>query len=298
LAAATDHLEPAESEGAIAIAMVSYRTGPVLFAAIDAALVDAAVERLVLVDNGNPPEVRAELARRASVESRLRIIEGQGNIGFAAGCNLAVRHSEQDYLLLLNPDCVIPPDAAQRFRTELRQREAPALLGAVMIDDDGQEQRATRRNLPTAASLLGEALHLYRLIPGWPRIEIAGDLPRTVASVPAISGAAMFLTRENYWALGGLDSGFFLHVEDLDFCARFQAADGEVCLVPGIRIRHARSSSAAKHLAVEWHKARGFRRYFRKRGMPVWQRPLMDLAILARFALVAIASLLRRRGSG
>ena len=107
----------------------------------------------------------------------------------------------------------------------------------------------------------------------------------------AISGAAMFLARENYWALGGLDSGFFLHVEDLDFCARFQAAGGEVCLAPAIRIRHVRSSSAARPLAVEWHKALGFRRYFRKRGMPFWQRPLMDLAILARFGLVAMISL-------
>jgi len=298
LAAADEHLARAEGDGRVAIAMVSYRTGSVLFAAIDAALADTAVERLILVDNGNSSEVRAELAGRAAIEPRLKIIVGQGNIGFAAGCNLAVRHSEQDYVLLLNPDCVLPADAAQKFRAELRRRETPALLGAVMIDDDGREQRATRRNLPTPAGLLGEALHIHRLIPGWPRIEMAGALPATVAAVPAISGAAMFLTRENYWALGGLDGGFFLHVEDLDFCARFQAAGGEVCLVPGIRIRHARSSSAARHLAIEWYKARGFRRYFRKRGMPVWQRPLMDLAILARFALLAILSPLRRRGSG
>jgi N-acetylglucosaminyl-diphospho-decaprenol L-rhamnosyltransferase len=298
LTPALEHLERAEHEGGVAIAMVSYRTGPVLFASIDAALADGAVERLVLVDNGNSSETRAELARRAASEPRLRIIEGQGNIGFAAGCNLAVRHCESDYVLLLNPDCVLPNEAAQKFRAELRRRDAPGLLGAVMVDEDGTVQRATRRNLPTPANLLGEALHLYRLIPGWPRIEIEGDLPVATIVVPAISGAAMFLTLENYWALGGLDSGFFLHVEDLDFCARFQAADGEVCLVPGIRARHTRSSSESKRLTIEWHKSLGFRRYFRKRGLPIWQRPLMDLAIFARLALVAIASLVRPRGSG
>ncbi len=297
-AAAIEHLEPAPGEGGIGIAMVSYRTGPVLFAAIDAALAEAAVARLVLVDNGNPAEVRAELARRASLEPRLTILEGQGNVGFAAGCNLAVRHIEQPYLLLLNPDCEIPRNGPRMFRTELLERHTPSLLGAVMTDEDGKVQRATRRNLPTPFRLLVEALHLYRFNPNWPRIEIERPMPITPTPVPAISGAAMFLTRENYWALGGLDTGFFLHVEDLDFCARFQAAGGEVCLVPGIRIRHARSSSAARRLAVEWHKARGFRRYFRKRGMALWQRPLLDLAILARFALVAMLSLLPRRGSG
>jgi len=298
MATAHEHLEGAESEGGVAIAMVSYRTGPVLFEAIDAALADSSVERLVLVDNGNSEAVRAELARRRASEPRLQVIAGQGNVGFAAGCNLAVRHIDSDYVLLLNPDCVLPADAARKFRAELRRRPQPTLLGAVMVDDDGQEQRATRRNLPTPANLLGEALGLYRLDPTWPRVEIEGDLPRTTVAVPAISGAAMFLTRTNYWALGGLDSGFFLHVEDLDLCARFQAAGGDILLVPGIRVRHARSSSQSKRLAIEWHKTLGFRRYFRKRGLPLWQRPLMDLAIFARLALVAIVSLLPRRGSG
>jgi N-acetylglucosaminyl-diphospho-decaprenol L-rhamnosyltransferase len=298
LAVAVEHVTPAESEGGIGVAMVSYRTGSVLFAAIDAVLANPTVERLILVDNGNSDEVRAELARRAAAEPRLAILAGQGNIGFAAGCNLAVRHIASDYVLLLNPDCVISNDTAQKFRAALLRHHGAALLGAAMIGEDGAVQRATRRNLPRPGNLLVEALRLDRFFPGWRRLEIEGDLPRGVEPVPAISGAAMFLTRENYWALGGLDSGFFLHVEDLDFCARFQAAGGEVCLVPTIRIRHVRSSSQARRVAVEWHKAQGFRRYFRKRGMPFWQRPLMDLAIFARFALVATVSLRPRRGSG
>lgn len=288
-AATLDYLEPATSEGGVGVAMVSYRTGPVLFRAIDAVLSDSAIERLVLVDNGNTPEDSAALAKRAAGEPRLTVIHGQGNVGFATACNIAVRHLGSDYVLILNPDCVLDKGAAGKFRDELRRRELPALLGAVMVDEAGKVQRATRRNLPTLQNLLGEGLQLWRF--GWPRIEITGDMPREAAPVPAISGAAMFLTRENYWALGGLDSAFFLHVEDLDFCARFQAAEGEVCLLPDIHIRHARSSSRANPLTVEWHKTQGFRRYFRKRRLPLWQRPLMEIAIFARFALLAMLSL-------
>jgi N-acetylglucosaminyl-diphospho-decaprenol L-rhamnosyltransferase len=296
LAASLDHLDPATSEGGVGVAMVSYCTGAVLFRAIDAVLADPTVERLVVVDNGNPPEDRASLTKRAAGEPRLLVIEGQGNVGFAAGCNLAARHLESDYLLLLNPDCVLPEGAIASFRAELAGRPRPALLGAVMVDEKGKVQRATRRNLPTLANLLGEGLQLWRL--GWPRIEMEGDLPLATSTLPAISGAAMFLTLENYWALGGLDSGFFLHVEDLDLCARFHAAEGEVCLVPNIRIRHARSSSRASALAVEWHKTKGFRRYFRKHQLPGWQRPLMEAAIFGRLLAVAMFSPLRRRGSG
>ncbi len=295
-AQAMDSLDPAAGDGGVGVAMVSYRTGPVLFEAIDAALADPAVERLVLVDNGNSPEDRTQLARRAASEPRLAVVTGQGNVGFATACNIAVRRIDSEYVLILNPDCVLPEHGVEKFRAELRRRDRPALMGAVMVDETGSVQRATRRNLPTLANLLGEALGLWRL--GLPRIEITGEMPKLAAPVVAISGAAMFLTRENYWGMGGLDSGFFLHVEDLDFCRRFQAAEGEVCLVPAIRIRHARSSSKASPLFVEWHKTQGFRRYFRKSRLPLWQRPLMEIAIFLYFALLVILSPVRRRGSG
>jgi N-acetylglucosaminyl-diphospho-decaprenol L-rhamnosyltransferase len=298
-------LKPAAADGGIGVAIVSYNTGPLLMTAIDAALADPAVERVVVVDNGNPLEPRAMLAQRAAEEPRLSVIEGQGNIGFAAGCNLAARHIESEFLLLLNPDCLLPPGGAGLLREALRHCPGPALLGAVMVDSAGQVQRATRRNLPSLAGLLGEALRLYRVMPGWPRLEIEGPLPAETTAVPAISGAAIFLTRENYWALGGLDSGYFLHVEDLDLCARFRKAGGEVCLVPALRLQHGRSSSEATRLFIEAHKTRGFRRYFRKRGLGLPGRLLLlEPALLARFALLAISAWLSpgsrgpRRGSG
>jgi N-acetylglucosaminyl-diphospho-decaprenol L-rhamnosyltransferase len=293
-------LRPGTGEGGVGIAMVSYRSGPVLLDAVQAALTDAAVERLVVVDNGNPPEIRGPLASLAAREPRLRIIEGQGNIGFAAGCNLGARHIESDFLLLLNPDCILPAGAAARLRQELQRLSMPAVLGTAMIDEAGRVQRATRRNLPTLANLVGEALRLDRLLPSWPRLEIGGPLPDQTVAVPAISGAAMFLSRENYWAMGGLDAGYFLHVEDLDFCTRFREAGGQVCLVPGLRLRHERSSSDAAPMLVEWHKAQGFRRYFRQRRLAGWQRLILDAAVVARLALmlIALAPACRRRGSG
>src|SRR5262249_45647074 len=195
---------------------------------------------------------------------------------------------------------LLPPGGAALLSEELRRRARPALLGTLMVDAGGRVQRASRRHLPTFANLLGEAMRLDRLLPGWPRVEIELPLPAATTPVPAISGAAMFLGRANYWALGGLDAGYFLHVEDLDFCARFQAAGGEVCLAPALRLRHQRSSSDAPRLAVERHKMRGFQRYFRKAGWPAWQRLLLAGAAAGRLAFLAMAGGLAgpRRGSG
>lgn len=286
---ARSRLQPAAETGGIGVAMVSYRTGPVLMKAIDALLADPTIEKLVIADNGNAPVLRAELARRAATEPRLLVIQGQGNIGFAAGCNLAARHLDQDFLLLLNPDCILPPGGGAQLRDALKGRESPALLGAVMVDEEGKPQRAVRRRLPTPANLIVEALHLYRLKPDWQRLEIDGPLPEEAAEVPVISGAAMFLTRANFWALGGLDAGYFLHVEDIDFCERFAASGGDVILLPGLQIRHQRSSSAAGRLFVEWHKTRGFGRYFRWHEPSSGWRLLLNAALFARLGLFAIA---------
>jgi N-acetylglucosaminyl-diphospho-decaprenol L-rhamnosyltransferase len=285
---ARSRLRPAQETGVVGVAMVSYQTGPVLMAAIDAVLADPLVEKLVVADNGNPPVTRAQLVERATAEPRLLVIQGQGNIGFAAGCNLAVRHLDQDFLLLLNPDCILPAGSAALLKDELKARERPALLGAVMVDEEGRPQRATRRRLPTPANLIVEALHLYRLKPDWQRVEIEDTLSEEATDVPVISGAAMFLTRANFWALGGLDTGYFLHVEDIDFCDRFAASGGDVVLLPKLQIRHLRSSSATQRLFVEWHKTRGFRRYFRWHAPSAGWRLLLELALFVRLGLLAI----------
>ena len=88
--------------------------------------------------------------------------------------------------------------------------------------------------------------------------------------------ALLRLARDEHAVAPAVGLGFFLHVEDLDLCARFQAAGGDILLVPGIRVRHARSSSQSKRLAIEWHKTLGFRRYFTLENKIL--RALFDLA--------------------
>ena len=118
-----------------------------------------------------------------------------------------------------------------------------------------------------------EALRLHRLFPGLRLNLHRTPLPTALTPVPAISGACMFLRREAYWRIGGFDEGYFLHVEDLDLCLRFRRGGGEILFAPDVVVRHLGGTSAAPKATVERHKARSFRRYFRRnfptcRGRP------------------------------
>jgi len=108
--------------------------------------------------------------------------------------------------------------------------------------------------------------------------------------MPVVSGACMLLPLAPYRRLGGMDEGYFLHLEDVDFCLRFGAAGGGVYFCPRPAVTHLKSTSDASPLRVEWHKTRGFLRYFHRhfRGRyPPGVLPLVDLLILLRYLSLA-----------
>jgi GT2 family glycosyltransferase len=280
--------------GRVSAVMVTYHTGPALFGAVEAVLGQEALGELILVDNGNPQPVVAALQRLEVEQDRVELLSGHGNIGCAAGCNLGAAAARGNHLLFVNPDCLLPPGALTRFLEAARRTPRPAVFGARLSNADGTEQRGSRRGTLTPWTAVVEALRLDRLIPGDRRFARLNrheqPVPADAVEVPVVSGACMFTALADFRALGGFDEGYFLHVDDIDFCFRMRRAGGQVVFLPQIPAVHYRSSSRAHPVIVEWHKARGFMRYFRKNFSASHGRLLIgltNLAVVLRFAVKA-----------
>jgi len=265
----------------ISVIMVSYHTGPVLYASVASVLMQGGLSQLVLVDNGNPPDVLSRLQQMALSDARLKIISGHGNIGFAAGCNLGARDANSEYLLLLNPDCILPPAALTTLVREMNTLPNTALAGVYLVNPDGSEQRGGRRSLLTPSSALANMLGLKKLN------RNRTPMPSETHDVPAISGACMCIRKADYDALGGLDEKFFLHVEDLDLCMRVAKAGRRIVCVPSVKIAHLLSTSGhVRSNRIEKFKARGFIYYFEKHfAESLWPGvlPLLRASIWARY---------------
>ena len=244
----------------IAVVIVSYRTGPTLHACLDRVLAEPGVGTVALVDNGNDAATLAALTQRAAAEPRLRVLTGHGNVGFAAGCNRGVRATAEPLVLLLNPDCLIEPGGLEALRAAVGDRPHPWIATVRVLDENGTEQRGSRRNEGSPGQCVVEALRLGGVLTGL-NLNRA-PLPSALTAVPAISGAFMLMPRTTFDALGGMDEGYFLHVEDLDFCLRLRRAGGVAYFAPTLSCTHVKGTSAAPALAVERHKVRGFRRFF------------------------------------
>ncbi len=245
----------------ISVIMVTYHTGSVLPVAVASVLNQEGLAELILVDNGNPPDVIAHFRQMALVDLRIKIISGHGNIGFARACNLGAKSALGEYLVLLNPDCILPPEALKNLTSEMSRLPNTVLAGPLLLNSDGSEQSACRRPLLTPRSALMSAIS-----------EIAGFLsfrkkkrnfPDELHDVAALSGACMCIKKADYEELGGFDEGYFLHVEDMDLCFRIAKAGKRIVCVPSVRVAHLRAtSSKTSNGELELHKAQGFIRYF------------------------------------
>ena len=248
----------------VSVVMVSYMTGPALFEAITAVLQDPDVCELIIVDNGNDIETRRKLGEIGMKNQTIRIIQGQGNIGFSKANNLGAKFSNGDYLLFLNPDAILRDGALRRLVLCGNRLNGPWITGAMLRLSNGREQCGTRRELLTPWRAFVSFTPLHKL-PFFETIHRHNDpVPAKPISIPVVSGACMLMKRTSFEDIDGFDENYFLHVEDIDICRRAGEAGGDIYFVPDAEVTHYGSTSRVRRQLVEWHKANGFVIYFKK----------------------------------
>ncbi|MEO1311598.1 MAG: glycosyltransferase family 2 protein [Pseudomonadota bacterium] len=250
----------------VSVVVVSYETGPLLLRSVASALAQPETAEVVLVDNGNPPALIEQARLLGHSLKPVRVLTGHGNVGFAAACNIGARAATGPDLLFLNPDAVLPEGALSTFRAAASSADRSALVGGRVLGPDGNEQAGSRRRALTPGSALIEASGAWKLSPSRLKQRCfnahTDPCPVETTSVHTISGACMFVSRDSYLAIGGMDERYFLHVEDIDFCLRFRQAGGVVLFEPDVALTHFKSSSRCGAMRVEALKSRSMTTYF------------------------------------
>ena len=248
--------------------IVSYNTGAALGACLEALARAQGLDEIILVDNGNPPAETQTLDAFVASNAHARLVRGQGNVGFAAACNLGARAGSGGVLAFINPDVALAADAIPRLADALRSARAPAIVGGDLRDSAGLPDRGSRRDrltlwrLIVSFSGLSKLEHVAPIFRDFNRHT--DPLPAQPVRVGAISGALMIMRRADFEALDGFDEGYFVHVEDVDLCRRAEQAGGEVRFAPGPHGVHQRSSSETPTRVIARHKAESMARYLRK----------------------------------
>jgi len=290
----------------ISAIIVNYNGGTMLSACVASLLTSSHPVRIIVSDNGSTDDSIDRLLAFFREDERLFIIRNNANIGFSAGSNAALSFAIGDYLLFINPDCMVGPDTLAHMHAAMEAHPEAGMGGCLIRNVDGSEQDGCRRYTPTPWRSLARVLKLNQLFLRNPKFQTFNmsnePLPTRPITVEAISGAFMFVRRSALEKVGPLDDGYFLHCEDLDWCMRFGLAGYPILFVPDIEVTHLKGvCSTSRPVFVEWHKHRGMVRFYKKFFRHQYARPLMWLVITSvwlRFCLKSAHLFFKKLGGG
>ena len=280
--------------GGCSVVVVSYYSGAMLFATLRRIFAQDGLEEVLLMDNGNAPDTLSRLQQMALSEPRLRIVTGHGNIGLAKACNLAAAQAKGEYLLFLQPDCLLPPQALAQAEQALLDDPKAAVAGCWLLNADGSEQHNTHALVTTPRDAFRYFLRFGR------KMKPTQFIPGSPFAVAAAGSNFMFMRRQDFERFSGFDESFFLCLHDIDFCRRVQLAARSVVCVPGVQVVHMHESTATGNYGFIMRQyAWGMIRYFRKHFTGIVPMPVLwalYALLLVRAALFTGWSFFRVRG--
>ncbi len=253
----------------VATIIVNYNAGETLLHCVTALLKSNVQTSLTVVDNassdGSAETVRSLFGNRQEVE----ILFNAENPGFAPAVNAAARRSDADWILILNPDCMLEPETLGRLKHALESDNKAGLAGPAVLDENGLIQRATLRRFPDPWKSLMAASGLWRLgkwFPLFHGIEVDVTAVNGGAIIcEAVSGACMLIRRSALQAVDFLDEEYAMHCEDLDLMFRIREQGWHCLYVPQARCVHEQGlSSRSRPTWVHFQKHRGMARFFSK----------------------------------
>jgi GT2 family glycosyltransferase len=253
----------------LSIIVLAWNVRDLLRACLRSLPLDDPQVEVIVVDSASA-DGTADMVRRefpAAQFPRLTLITSAENLGYSRGNNLGMKSACGRYVLLLNADTEVVGDALAQLCAFLDAQPQVGAVGPQMVDADGQPQ-STRRRFPTLATAFFESTWLQGRAPrDLLDRYYARDLdPDRPAEVDWVVGAALMVRRAAVEQVGGLDEGFFMYSEELDWCRRLKSAGWRIAHLPSARIVHheGRSSTqvpAATHIRFNASKVRYFRKY-------------------------------------
>lgn len=178
----------------------------------------------------------------------VNLIASNHNLGFARANNMAIRQTESEYVLLLNPDTIVGERTISQCLDFMEKHPAAGAVGVRMLKADGSDAQESRRGLPTPAVAFYKMSGLCSRFPRSRRFGryYMGYLSwDEAARIEVVSGAFCLLRREALEAVGLLDEDFFMYGEDIDLSYRLLKGGYENWYMPE-RILHYKGESTQK----------------------------------------------------
>lgn len=219
---------------------------------------------IIVVDSASSDHTVALIRERYP---QVNLLAQSENIGFTRGNNLALEAATGRYFLLLNPDTEIIADALTKMLTYMEAHPDVGILGSHTLNTDGTTQ-STRRRFPSLTLGFFESTWLQPFAPKslLDHYYVRDQADNEIYDVDWVQGSLMLVRREVYAQIGGLDQGYVMYSEEMDWCKRAKDAGWRVIYFGEAQIIHHGGKSseqvtAHSHIYFQQSKLRYFRKY-------------------------------------
>ena len=192
-------------------------------------------EEVVVVDNASMDATGASVSK---FFPQARWLPQSKNLGFGAANNIGIAVANTEFVLLLNPDCLLQPHAIKMLVAAADRFPDAACIAPQLIDRRGRSDRSYRWRSDR-----------------WSSRGPGAEGPTCVGFA---SGACLLIRTEALRRINGFDEGFFLYYEDDDLCIRLQDECGSLIFEPAAQVQHLSRGSVSGPIRRQAEYLRGF----------------------------------------
>ena len=286
----------------VSICIVTYRARDFLRDSLRSiyGTVDALSIEIIVVDN-HSEDGTIEMLRQEFPDVHLLV--NDHNTGYTYPNNQAIRESSGRYIMLINPDTLVKPNAISELVKFLDEHPEAGIVSPKVLNRDGTLQKQCRRSEARPWDTFCYFSGLSKIFPndkrfaGYLMTYLSEDI---VHEAEAVSGSCMLIRRTVIEQIGGLDENFFAYQEDTDFCRRTRMADWKIFFNPSAQIVHFAGEGGSGvqpfRSIVEWH--RSYYLYYRKHfARDYWFvfNGIYYLGMFIKLGISLLANLFRRK---
>jgi N-acetylglucosaminyl-diphospho-decaprenol L-rhamnosyltransferase len=193
---------------------------------------------IIVVDNGSTD---ASISILNTNFPDVNVISNDRNLGFAKANNQGIAVAKGRYILLLNSDTIVLPDAFDEMIRVADLNPQTGVIGPKLLNMDGTLQKSWSSFPSFLSELVGQNFRIRH-----PVVTIPNAY-----DVDWIMGACMLVRAATIQDVGKMDEDYFFYSEETDWCFRIKNKNWKIWYLASVEIYHLGGGSTKRGSVVQ-----------------------------------------------
>ena len=216
----------------ITVAILNYNGASLLETFLPSVIKYSIGAEIIVIDNASTDESIEVLEKKFPEVTTILLKE---NLGYAGGYNEGLKSIKSDVLALVNSDIEVTENWLLPIEKAFREDQG---LGMVQPKIKDYKNKDYFEYAGASGGFLDKYGFAYCRGRIFDELEVDRGQYDTIMEIDWASGACLFIRTPLFWELGGFDSAYFAHFEEIDLGWRARNANRSIKVIPQSLVYH------------------------------------------------------------